>query len=100
IRDAVVRSGSSVSIARDQTPSVAQPVDITGQNLVEALVFSEAVDIEAIIKEVLAGEDRNGSGRLAAIVQLRPPGVDFEPVEILAQFKVQHAGHGVGAVNR
>ena len=96
---AVVRCGGRVSIATDQSPPALQPIDVGRQNFIQLLVFTEGVDVQAVVKQVLAGQHRNALRILAAVVELRPAGIDFQALEVFAQLEVQHTGNGVRTID-
>ncbi len=103
--DAVVvvrtdRRRGRISVDTQQVVAVVDPVDVERGDLVLLFVLGVAVQVQAVVEEVLADQDRDATRGLAAVVDLAVVGVDFQTFEVLAQDEVQHARDGVSAVNR
>ena len=57
------------------------------------------VDVQPIVKEILADQAGNAAGGFAVVIDLAVVGVDLETFEVFAENKGDHAGVGVRAVN-
>ncbi len=97
---AIIDRRGRIGVDSDEGMRVFEPVDVEALDLIDVFVLGEGVQVQTVVKQVDAGQGRDAFVGLAVLVDHAVVGVDLEAFEITAQLEVQHARHGVGAVDR
>ncbi len=100
VEHAVVRRVGRVGVDTDEGMGGAEPVDVHALDHVDVFVFSEGIQVQTVVKQVGADQGGDALVGLTVLVDHAVVGVDFHAFEVATQLEVQHAGDGVGAVNR
>ena len=99
VHKAVGRSRRRVRVNAHQGVGRLEPVDVQGPDLVDLLDLAVHIDVEAIVEQVGARQNRQTFVGFAVLVDHAVAGVDLQAFEILLQDEVEHARNSVGAID-
>ena len=100
VQHAVKGSVGGVSVDTDEGVCSAQPVDVQALDLIDVFVLAEGIQVQAVVQQVGTDQGRDTLVGLTVLVDHAVVGIDFHAFEVTAKLEVQHAGDGVGTVNR